>query len=79
MFYRFVFKNTDTDETREAIATSFVPAARSVGIPLARAGNGDKALAEPWWRWECWSACGECLWHFDAAGRFQLGPRVDKV
>jgi hypothetical protein len=76
LFYRFVFLNTETGETREAIGTDFLPAARSLGIPVARDADGDKALAGPWWRWECWWALGECLWHFDEDGEFHLGPRV---
>jgi L-2-hydroxyglutarate oxidase LhgO len=78
MFYRFVFRNTDNGEMREAIATSFCPAARSLGIPLVRDVNGDKVLTGPWWRWECWSAQGECLWNFDEAGEFRLGSRLTK-
>jgi hypothetical protein len=76
LFYRFVFLNPDTGETREAVATAFLPAARSLGIPVVRDATGDKAIAGPWWRWECWSSHGECLWHFDPAGGFHLGPRV---
>ena len=76
MYFKFVFRNIDTEELREAVGTSFCPAARSIRVPLARAVNGDRMIAAPWWRWECWSAHGECLWHFDEAGEFHLGPRV---
>ena len=79
MFYRFVFMNMTTGETREAIAAALDSAARAAGLPV----NGHNhthghSLRAPWSPLECWNAQGECLWHFDAAGciRGRLSPDI---
>jgi hypothetical protein len=76
VFYNFVFRNAHTGKTRAAIATDFMSAAGSLGIPVTRDAFGDDVILAPWGRWECWSALGECLWHFDLEGAFHLGPRA---
>ena len=75
MFYRFIFRNMATGETRDAIAHALNPAAQSAGLPFDVQDNGRRTLRAPWSPWECWTALGECLWHYDGPGDCQAGPR----
>ena len=69
MFYRFVFMNMTTGETREAIAAGMSSAARAAGLSVnAHSHTLGHSIRAPWSPSECWNAQGECLWHFDAAG-----------
>jgi len=76
MFYRFVFRNMITGETREAIASGMDSAARAAGLPVSgHDQTRGHSLRAPWSPWECWDAQGECLWHYNAGGDCIRGPR----
>jgi hypothetical protein len=78
MFYRFVFMNMSTGETREAIAAAVDSAARAAGLSVSGHNHTrGHSLRAPWSPLECWNAQGECLWHFNAAGRCINGPAYD--
>jgi hypothetical protein len=76
MFYRFIFRNRTTGETREAIAGTLNSAAGAAGLSV-RAHNQTRgqSLRKHWSPWECWNAQGECVWHFKPTGRCVSGPR----
>ena len=80
MFYRFVFRNTITGETREAIGPAMDSAARAAGLPVG--GHNQtrgRSRRAPWSLWECWNAQGECVWHFEAAGRSIRARAVNEI
>jgi hypothetical protein len=80
MFYRFIFRNRTTGETREAIAAAPDSAARAAGLSVSGHDHTrGHSLRAPWSPWECWNAQGECVWHFNQTGRCVSGPRYSAL